>query len=94
MQQALRSVLFAEEGDSLPTRHPVHAVQPSAEMQAEKSSKSTVDGRPAQSFRSLLRHLGAVVKNECVVKGRTDTFELTTGMDPLQERVFALLEAV
>lgn len=93
MRHAWRSLLFAEEVDTLDQRHPVNPSKPSEQVKAKKASKQTADGLPVHSFRTLLRHLSGIVKNTCKVENG-GCFEATTIPDPLQERALRLLQAL
>lgn len=92
MQQALASLLFADEAP--PQRpDPVAPAPRSDGAKRKERTKRTADGLAAQSFRTLLAHLGALVKNR-VVSGRAGPqvpFDMITQPTPLQERAFALL---
>lgn len=96
MQKAWTGLLFAEETDTLHTRHPVKAAQPSAQVKAKKASKVTQDGFRVHSFRSLLGYLASVVENECSVPGDKSkkTFTLTTHPDALQHKALDLIKAL
>jgi transposase len=97
MQKAWASLLFAEEADTLPTRHPVEPVKPSAQVTAKKRHKTTDDGLPVHSFRSLLGCLASIVENLCSAsegKNGKQTFTLTTQPDALQRRAFDLIKTL
>ena len=94
MQRAWRPLLFAEETDTLPDRHPVQPAKPTAQAKAKRATKRTDDGLPAQSFRSLLANLATIAKNVCRLGKRTPTFEKFTKRTPLQTRAFSLLNAL
>ena len=94
MQRAWRPLLFAEEVDTLPERHPVRPAQPTPQAKAKRATKRTDDGFPAQSFRSLLQNLATIAKNVCRLGKKTPTFEKLTKRTPLQRRAFSLLKTL
>ena len=87
-------LLFAEETDTLPERHPVRQAQPTPQAKAKRATKRTDDGFPAQSFRSLLQNLATIAKNVCRLGKKTPPFEKLTKRTPLQTRAFSLLKAM
>jgi len=93
MQRALRPLLFAEESDTLPTRDPVKPSQPTAVASAKKASKTTPDGLPVHSFRTLLCNLACITKNVCKTETSTETFEVIANRTKLQEKALSLLKA-
>ena len=93
MQRAWRPLLFAEEVDTLPTRDPVKASQPTATVRAKKASKATPDGLPVHSFRTLICNLACITKNVCKTATSTETFEVVAKRTRLQEKALSLLKA-
>jgi transposase len=92
MQQALAPLLFVDEAP--PERpDPVAPAPRSAQATRKDQTQRTADGQPVHSFRTLLAHLGTLVKNLVIPRGgdRAAAFELLTKPTPLQERAFALL---
>ncbi|MDQ7007483.1 MAG: IS1634 family transposase [Acidobacteriota bacterium] len=96
MTRALAPLLFVDEepeGDQLRHKSIVAPAQRSASALSKASSKKNSRGEAVHSFRGLLAHLGTLTKNlvRPKIKGSAP-FEQTTRPDPLQQRVFDLLE--
>lgn len=90
LQQAWAPLLFADE--SPPERpDPVASAPRSAAAKRKDQTKLTVDGLPAQSFRTLLANLATLVKNRIRLPGSQTSVELLTRPTTLQERAFELL---
>ena len=94
MQQAWRPLLFAEETDTLPTRHPVKPAEPTAQAVAKRATKKSAENLPLSSFRALLRNLAAVTNNTCRAGKRGETFEVIANRSPVQARALKLLKAM
>jgi transposase len=99
MKEALRPLLFADEDqDAKQTRDPVAPAKRSRNALAKTATKKTTDGFEAHSFRTLIDHLGGIVRNQCIRKGTTDstagtvTIETTPG--PVQRRALALIKDI
>ncbi|MBI2906463.1 MAG: hypothetical protein HYX92_02275 [Chloroflexi bacterium] len=91
MQRALAPLLFVDE---MPPERP-DPVSPAPRSEGAKGKaqrKTTADGLPVQSFRTLLAHLATLVKNRIVPRGADPAaaFELLTQPSPLQQRAFDL----
>ena len=60
-------------------------------------SKRLTDGTTAHSFRTLLEHLGTIVRNVCTVPGKQvneSHFEVTTTPNAKQRLAYALLHEI
>jgi hypothetical protein len=95
MRQALAPLLFQdEEIDTLrQERDPVAKAKPSAEARRKKAERTTTEGWPVHSFKSLLAALSTRCRNRCRVshQGAESTFTQLTEPNPLQKRAFQLL---
>jgi hypothetical protein len=99
MLEAWRPLLFADaEGeDAQRRRDPVAPAKRSKAALVKVHNKRLLDGTPAMSFHSLLRHLATIVRNTCRPKGaRTGdaAFTLTTQPNPKQAQALQLLETI
>ena len=99
MQEALRPLLFADEDqDAKATRDPVAPAKRSAKALAKIATKKTDDGFEAHSFRTLLDHLGGLVRNFCSRKGAAAgepaDVVIETTPDPVQQRALDLLKEI
>lgn len=99
MKEALRPLLFADEDqEAKQTRDPVAPAKRSADALNKIATKKTTEGFEAHSIRTLIDHLGAIVRNQCIRKGTTDaraatvTIETTPG--PVQQRALELLKKI
>lgn len=96
LRKALSSVLF--EDDELDaarwTRDPVAKAEPSEGARKKKRTKTTPDGWPVHSLRTLLTELGTRCKNICRTgEGKNAIrFEQLTQATPFQQHVFHLLD--
>ena len=100
MRQALAPILFDDDdkeyAESLRTSI-VAPAQRSPKALSKAQAKRTVDNEPVHSFRSLLKDLATLAKNQlrspAISKTETTTeFEMLTTPTPLQRRAFELLE--
>ena len=96
LRRAWAPQLFANETETLDTRDPVARAEPPAAARRKARSKKTEDGLPAQSFRTLLDHLGTIVTNHCrrPDADEGETFEMTTQPNALQIRALELLKTL
>ena len=71
LRQAWKSLLFADEelDQDRRRRDPVAPAQASASARRKKKTHQTGSGLEAQSFRTLLAHLGTRSRSTCVVAG-------------------------
>jgi hypothetical protein len=96
MRKALSSVLFQD--DELDAarwqRDPVAKAEPSEGARKKKRTKTTQDGWPVHSLRTLLTELGTRCKNICRTgEGKNAIrFEQLTQATPFQQHVYNLLE--
>ncbi len=92
MQRALAPLLFVDE--TPPQRpDPVSPAPRSEGAKLKALRKTTAEGLPVQSFRTLLAHLSTLVKNRIIPReaDTTAAFDLLTQPSPLQQRAFDLL---
>jgi transposase len=100
MKEALRPLLFAdEEQDTKLTRDPVAPAKRSAAALAKAATKTTTDGFEAHSFKTLIDHLGTIVRNQCTrqaasADSQAATISIETTPGPLQQRTFELLKQI
>jgi len=94
LRVAWAPLLFANETETLDTRDPVAPAKPSPEASRKARSKTTDDGFPVHSFRTLIDNLATIVTNHCRRSGAKDaeTFPMTTQPTALQARAFELLK--
>ena len=96
MKQKLAPLLFSEddpEGARNERESVVAPAVPSASARDKAASKTTPEGLPVQSFRTLLRNLGTLARNR-VRSGQgpeATEFSLLTQSTPLQKKAFDLL---
>ena len=95
LRAALSTVLFQDDDLDAArwTRDPVATAEPSASARAKKGTKTTDDGWPVQSLRTLLSALGTRCKNTCRAGTGKNVlrFEQLTESSPFQQHVFSLL---
>ena len=94
LRRELAPLLFHDEELSTNRRHrdPVAPAAPSASALQKKSSRSTADGLPVQSFRSLLAHMATRCRNTCRLSNDPQSPPLVQITEPsdLQRRAFEL----
>lgn len=98
MLEALRPMLFSDEDQAAKkTRDPVAPAKRSRGALEKAATKQTADGQTAHSFRTLLGHLGTIVRNHCsrpgAAPGETSVVIESTP-NPLQQRALNLLQAI
>ena len=95
LRAALSTVLFQDDDLDAArwTRDPVARAEPSESARAKKRTKTTDDGWPVQSLRTVLSALGTRCKNTCrAATGKNVLrFEQLTETSPFQQHVFSLL---
>ncbi len=96
MRKALAPLLFEDEEleENRKTRDPVAPAVASVSAKQKKSSHRTSCDLPVQSFSSLLKHLGILCRNRCLLWAEPDApaiYRLTVA-SPLQSKAFELLE--
>lgn len=98
MGEAWRPLLFADDDQvAKATRNPVAPAQRSEAARAKGHSRRLDEDTAPHSFRTLLTHLGSIVRNRCRVQGASGdmpTFELTTTPDAKQQQALDLLERI
>jgi hypothetical protein len=99
MREAWRPLLFADEDQAAKlTRDPVAPAMRSRKALQKISTKRTADGFEAHSFRTLIDHLGGIVRNFCKRKGAADNAPadvvIETTPDPIQQRAFDLIAEI
>ena len=96
MRRALAPLLYDDETlpDDRWQRDPVLPAEISASAKSKKAKKTTEEGEPLHSFRTLLQELGTCCRNRCRVASDTSgsTFDRLSDLTLLQERAFKLLE--
>jgi transposase len=95
LRQAWEPLLFEDEELVVDRnrRDPVASAKASESALLKKKTKSTPDGFPVHSFRTLLAHLGARSRNTCVVTSdpKPTTFFQVTDPDALQAEAMRLI---
>ena len=93
LRHVWKSLLFANEVDTLFTRDPVKPAKPTAQGRRKARTKKTEDGFTVHSFGSLLDHLSTIAISTCRRPGAPEgeTWDMPTQPDALQRRAFQLL---
>lgn len=98
MLEAWRPLLFCDEGQQAKaSRDPVAPTKRSEPALRMVHTRTLDDGTEAHSFRTLLKHLSAIVRNVCRLPGSgsdVPTFEAVTKPDAKQQRAHDLLESI
>jgi hypothetical protein len=98
MMEAWRPLLYADEDQKAKDlRDPVAPAKRSDSAMKKVSSKRLDDGSKVFSFRSLLFHLGAIVRATCRCLDEKDTsatFTMTTRCNPKQQKALDLLGTI
>ena len=103
MREAWRELLFADTQleENAQTRDPVLPAPRSKHAARKAASTQLEDGSPAYCFRTLMEHLGSIVRNMHQVKPDTKTvtgtkavFETTTTPKEEQHRALQLLSTI
>ena len=98
MVEAWRPLLYADEDQQAKdSRDPVAPATRSEAAMRKVHSKKLPDGTRVHSFRSLLYHLSAIVRNTCrCANTRSDaaTFTIDTNPDPKQQAALDLLKTI
>jgi transposase len=93
MRRALAPILFDDHDRTAAQAERKSVVAPatrSADALQKIHTKQTDDGKPVQSFQTLLADLGTITKNTVVMN--TTTMQILTTPTVLQQRAFDLLE--
>ena len=97
MIEAWRPMLFADEDqEAKKSRDPVAPAKRSEDALNKAASKILDDGSPVHSFRTLLSHLGDIVRNTCRCPnaGNDETFYKTTSPNAKQLQALELLRKI
>ncbi len=98
MMEAWRPLLYADEDQKAKDlRDPVAPAKRSDSAMKKVRTKRLDDGSKVYSFRSLLGHLGAIVRATCRCSGERDTsatFTMITRRNPKQQKAFDLLQTI
>lgn len=98
MMEAWRPLLFADEDQHAKSlRDPVAAAKRSDGALEKIATLRLPDGSPAHSFRTLLGHLGEIVKNTCrYMDAGPDppTFDMVTSPNATQRQALELLRGI
>ena len=98
MMEAWRPLLYADEDQrAQDLRDPVAPAKRSDSAMKKVRTKQLEDGSRVYSFRSLLGHLGAIVRATCRCLGGRDpsaTFTVITRRNPKQQKAFDLLQTI
>jgi len=98
MIEAWRPLLFADEDQQAKTsRHPVAPAKRSNATMRKVHTKRLDDGSPVHSFRTLLKHLGKIVRNTCRTPNAgpdVPTFHKITTPNAKQQKALDLLRTI
>jgi transposase len=98
MIEAWRPLLFCDEDqEAKASRDPVAPAKRSDKALQKVHTKELDDGSTVYSFKGLLEHLGALVRNICRCKGAgkdAPTFHMPTPPNSKQQRAFDLLKGI
>ena len=98
MMEAWRPLLYADEDQKAKDlRDPVAPAKRSNSAMKKIRTKRLDDGLRVYSFRSLLGHLGAIVRATCRCTGGKNTsatFTVITRRNPKQQKAFDLLQTI
>ena len=98
MMEAWRPLIYAdEEQQEKAFRDPVAPAKRSVSAMKKVHTKSLEDGSRVHSFRSLLGHLGAIVRATCRCPGAGDDapiFTVITKANQKQRKAFDLLQSI
>jgi transposase len=98
MLEAWRPLLFCDEDQQgKAIRDPVAPAKRSEPALRKVHARTLDDGTQAHSFRTLLKHLSAIVRNVCRLPDSgpdAPTFDVVTIPDAKQQRAFDLLESI
>lgn len=98
MMNAWRELLFTDEDQvAKASRDPVAPAPRSAGARRKAQTHTRNDGGSVHSFRTLLHHLGTIVRNHCRMPGAgvdTPTMAITTLPNATQQRAYELLDTI
>lgn len=94
LKEVWRPLLFGDEETNLKKiRDPVLPARVSASAREKASIKKTKDGAVVYSFRSLLNHLGTIMRNTCKYADE-ETIVIDTKLNEIQQKAFDLIENI
>ena len=92
MRQKLKPVLFDDEDAEARRPSVVAPAKRSMSARAKAATKTTPDGDPVHSLRTLLDDLATITRNTVAPRlPGAEPFQVTTRPTPLQTKVFELL---
>lgn len=97
MTEAWRPLTFSDEDqDAKVTRDPVAPAKRSNDALVKAAFKTTDGGDRVHSFRSLLRHLGTIVRNLCIPEDQVDALPLVIDSTPTsyQQKAIDMLKEI
>jgi hypothetical protein len=98
MTEAWRPLLYADEDqEAKASRDPVAPAKRSSSATKKARTKALADGSRVHSFRSLIHHLSAVVRNTCRCPqsgSNSSTFTIDTTPDAKQQEALDLLKTI
>lgn len=97
MKEVLRPLLFSDEDqEAKKTRDPVAPAKRSPKALEKTATKTTDEGEHIHSFRTLLDHLGSIVRNYCTRSGDTEQHSVIIESTPnhFQQRAFELIKEI
>ena len=97
MKETWRPITFAdEEQEAEATRDPVAPAKRSDKARGKALLKTTENDEPVHSFRSLLNHLGAIVRNRCTRDSKLSLPPLVIDSTPTayQQKALDLLKEI
>ena len=96
LRRRLAPILFEDhdrEGANAKRTSPVQKAEVSDSAKQKADTKTTSDGLPVNSMRTLLDHLGSLTLNQIALAGNPEqTFHVATEPTPIQQRAFQLLD--
>jgi transposase len=98
LQEAWRPLTFGDEDqEAKASRDAVAPAVRSADALGKARSRTTAEGTPVHSFRTLLAELSTIVRNECRRQGAPEgeaTFSITTTPTVTQRRALELIDSI
>lgn len=91
LEKRLAPLLFVDQGLDAATREPVAPPVPSAEGKRKRAERTSTEGLPLHSMRTLLSGMSTITRNTLRVKSAPDsTWTQLTTPTPWQRQVFEL----
>ncbi|HEV8626923.1 MAG TPA: IS1634 family transposase [Acidimicrobiia bacterium] len=90
LRRAWAELTFADEEPACRS-DPVAPAKRSATAWAKASTRRTSQGRPTESFATLLEELATLTRNQIEIPGDSEPFEMLSTPSELQRRAFELL---